>query len=1056
MEPFIKIIFFLLVFSQIIKVFCTSDTFTPLIESDNPIDLLLTESKKYYFEFNQDNINVNNILNIISDSTEFSSPGFLYASFEDDVSEEKRLFSSQNLGKNELYINLKKEEYAGKNKLYILVKPRKDISSNIKLRAKLISEIELKEENSKAKFKLSHITEVYYTVPSTRTYDSVLFYTIADDWNFLDMKVIYTASDNSKRSLNSKQIIETGHGIIVNLNKIGNGNKITIKLTALEETDESKVEVGFEYVDQDIIGNKREINILERVYGVTELSKNCYELNGSPIDISKNPVLLINALSQAVTVDIYKLNNQKIFSKNSFDNSYIRFDDSFNEMSYFCIKKYAPQDPQDSTIETLGESSYNFQLYYEDDLTQNQMFIMSLPNGRMYTHTLKKDSIMAYRNDVYYPYTDKINIYSSNLFIIKGNPKLYGYVCNKFPDCSVTPQEKPNLEEIERINRYYVLKKKNAIGNINPNENGEAACESRQQYLSVVICESENTDPDNGECEYTIEINNRGEDTQLAPGKIMATTFMPGENYFSVRIFNHEEIQFLNISLTVLTGNAYMKVFYDYYNYYEITNYKYHKVFRREVFEFKSSDIKERYWSYVYCTEPSFVELTYSTDFHYKGYEKTNPGEINIEYINKNEILNPYKIINPYFYPSDKNKDFWFKIRTKECSMIYSYNDKVNSDIKTVDMILDKTQQDSYLSEYTFMSNVDKYNYKTNDDSSDCSMFVYSGELNSEERPLLIISDYPIPSDFDNNYYIYPFFTDENFVGIMVDIRFINNNKGKPNYNVKLIINKKTITERNINKDEIIFLDPNDSNVNCGGNLQCNLKIQIMKNQDSDNTYNFTLNVYSPKSSLPEIVDTSEASNKIYLSKGGSKTVKIAIGKNQETEIKFSFSSGEGNILAKLIPKSQLNDYSNYIFDDIESSNMLNYDSNNRLIRITKAESDKCEGGCELVMSLKVDNSNEDLSQITITQRPLTEEKKEEEKGKKIDFWLAAVLSMVSAFCAAGGLIGFYFMFLRKKKPNDVTTSVEETKKDFKDIRETKINTEQAISREGEQVIRFN
>ena len=47
------------------------------------------------------------------------------------------------------------------------------------------------------------------------------------------MKVMYKVTDNSIRVLNARQIIEIGHGIIVNLNKIGNGNEITLNLTAL-------------------------------------------------------------------------------------------------------------------------------------------------------------------------------------------------------------------------------------------------------------------------------------------------------------------------------------------------------------------------------------------------------------------------------------------------------------------------------------------------------------------------------------------------------------------------------------------------------------------------------------------------------------------------------------------------------------------------------------------------------------------------------------------------------------------------------------------------------
>ena len=1049
MKVLLQIIFLFLLTSKKINIFCEPDILE--INSETSCDFSSQDTKIYSFTYESTSLVKTNILHIISKTDDFSKPGFLYASFDENISEENRLFSCQNLGNNELYINLTK--YIEKTKIYILVKARKGIPySNdiINVKVELLKKIELSDTNPKAKFKLSHISKVYYKVPAPITYDCILFYSIGEDWNFLDMKAIYKASDDSERILNSRQIIETGHGIIVNLNKIGTGNEITLNFTALEKGDERNIEVGFEYVDRDN-SYFREVHLLERVYGVTESSKNCYKFKET-ISIINSPVLLINALTQEVTVDIYKSENQKLFSINSFDNSYIRFNEYFNEMNYFCIKKYSPHY---STYETLGESSYNFQLYYENDLKENQMFIMSLPNGRIFTHSLKKNGIMVYRHDVYGAYTSDIHIYSANLYIIKGNPKLYGYTCITYPDCKVVKEDIPNLEEVERINRYYVLKKKDAVGNIDPDENVEAVNELRKQYLSVVICDTEDSDPDNGECEYTIEINNQGEDTQLAPERIMATTFMPGENYFSVRIFNHEEIQYLNISLTVLTGNAYMKVYYDYYNFFEVTNYKYHKVFRKEVFEFTSSDIKERYWSAVYCTEPSFIELTYTTDFHYKGYEKINPGEINIEYIIRNENLYPYKIINPSYYPLLTNKDFWFKIRTKECSMIYSYNNRINADIKAVDMTFYRNQPESALPEYTFMSTVDKYNYNTNDDSTDCSMFVYSGELNSEERPLLIISDFPIPSDFDNNYYIYPFYKDENLLGIMIDIRFINNNNGNLNYNVKLIVSKTTIIEKNINKDEIIFVEPNDSNINCGGNLQCNLNIQIKKNQNSDKTYNFTLNVYTPKSSLPELVDTTEISNKIYISKGGSKIVKVTIGKNQETEIKFSFSSGEGNIQAKLIPKSQFNDYRNYIFDNSDSSNMLVYDSKNRLIRITKADSDKCDGGCELVMALKVDNTNEDLSQVIITQNPLTD-KKEGKKDNKIEPWLAAVLVVVCVVFVSGCLILVYMVFLREKHVINLDKPLEESKKEFNNIKDSKSNNEQVISREGERVIKFS
>ncbi len=1049
----IKIFFFFLLISQQAKVNCEPN-FEVFPSEEKAISL---EKPSYYiFKITKDDIQKNEILHIKSTSEEFSSPGFLYASFQDNISEDNRNFSSQNLGKNNLYINLTQIGYYD-DTLYLLVNGT-NFPCKITLIAEYISKLSLSDENPKAKFIISHIPVLYYKIPETIR-SPILLYSVGQDWDRFEMEVLYQFSNENTRALNVKQMIETGHGVIVDLNKIKNASQIIIKLKPVDDEDKRKVEVGFEYVDQDFYEYKREINLLEIVYGATETSRNCYQLP-SPFNIKEKPVLLINVLTQAITLDIYDLNKTKLCSKNAFDNSYIRFDDSWEDMTYFCIKKYSPEENE---YETLGESSYNFQLYYETELEKNQMFIMSLANGRIYTHSLNRDNVIVYRHDIYANYSAEFTndkIYSANLYIIKGNPKLYGYECNTYPNCIVT-KNTPNLEKIERINQYYVNKKKDAVGNVEPDVNGEFASEISTQYLSVVICETGELDPDNGICEYTIEINNQGEDTQLAPEKIMATTFLPGINYFSVKVSNHEEITNLNISLTVLTGDAYMKTYYDFDLIYEITNYKYHKVFRKEIFEFTSSDIKERYWCAVYCTVPSFIELTYSTDFHYKGYAKINPGEINIEYINKKDILYPYTIINPYYYSINTDNYFWFKIRTQECSMHYSYNNINESNVNTVNMISKSNQPN-----YTFLSTVDKYNYNSNDDLSDCSMIIYSGETNSEERPLLIISDYPIFSDLEENNYIYPFYNDENFKGIMIDIRFINNNNGKLKYDINLSINKTTIIAKNITKDEIIFINQSMTDLDCNNNLQCSLQIQINKNSNSDKTYNFTLNVYSPESTVPEIIDTTKNSNKIYMAKNGSKTVKIPIGKNQETEIKFSFSSGEGKVQAKLVPKNQFDDYRNYIFDDNDSSNMLNYDSRNRIIRITQAESDICEGGCELVMALKVDNSNEEFIQIDIAQSTLTEQKKQEENVKKIELWLTIVLIVVCVIVVAGVLILLYFCVLRKKNDNKIFTKYNEDSKkeikefkefkELKELKETKNINDQVKSKEGEKIIRFN
>ena len=97
------------------------------------------------------------------------------------------------------------------------------------------------------------------------------------------------------------------------------------------------------------------------------------------------------------------------------------------------------------------------------------------------------------------------------------------------------------------------------------------------------------------------------------------------------------------------------------------------------------------------------------------------------------------------------------------------------------------------------MSTVDYYNYHINDDATDCSMIIYSGEINSQERPILIISDIEIPSDFDYTNFIYPFIKDNSFQGINIDIKFTDTDIKNPSYKVILSVNNINILDEKKN-----------------------------------------------------------------------------------------------------------------------------------------------------------------------------------------------------------------------------------------------------------------
>ena len=539
----------ILLLGQQILVSCVP-TFKSLNKDE--VNTINTKESMYWeFSINSNALKTTNILHISCSTANYLNPGYLYASFSNTISEGNRLFSSQENYINELYINLSKYNY---EKLYLLVKPYKEDSPiDLKLIAKLINRIEIKDEES-ARFKLNHISDVYYKIEEPLQCDKVLIYGLGEDWNFFDMTIQYNNLVGGIQNIKVKQIFENGFGAVVDLNQIlkniNTTNKeirINVRNATSDKMYDAKVKIGIERADQG--GKyKRQFQILEHIYGATNSFETCYRMSES-LNMTKQPILLINAVSQAI---IFTLKNENDINKqtkiNLFHNSYIRLDNQLNAPYYFCIKRYQSEEID---YEEYGESSFDFQLYYEDDLENIQAFLMPLVNGKFYNHTLKKQKMRVYRHLSFAKYVsnkehEATHIYTANLVTISGNPKLYGYSCITYPDYVLNKFlniSKSNLEEIENINNYYVNKRIDAPGNIDLDKNGDSHCEGREQHLNVVICEENKFGPNNEECKYTIEINNENEDMRLVAQNIYATTLFPGDNFFSIQVANYKDVK---------------------------------------------------------------------------------------------------------------------------------------------------------------------------------------------------------------------------------------------------------------------------------------------------------------------------------------------------------------------------------------------------------------------------------------------------------------------------------------------------------------------------------
>ena len=920
---FISILFILFfqtsIYSQI--------TPEPLNFNDDIYIDVTNEGRYYKLSLNKDMINLEtHYLAISTTPEEYLKPAFIYVSYENETfaSLNYRNFSSQELGRNILYININDNMYNDVSNLNVYIYSLEE--TKVRLQVYLGENIFLQDfpPEFRHKINLSITTNDYNNNKTHFEFNkkfnktkTVLFYALGESIDYFDFIVQLT--DNNETDIEEytvKQIFDNGYGAVVEISSdiFDEENNITIRVDvkAKEEYIKRKIDVGYEIIDNsDDIEDIREINILEHIYGYAE-KETCYKLK----DIKdKAATMIINTFTQGVLFRIKDYTNTVVYSLDIFNNYFIRLPYEFYDPdNYFCFKHITPKE---SDEEVYGEISYDFQIYYEDELSQYQMFIMPLINGKIYTHSLNRGDIMIYRNLAYLGKNDEndYSIYSANMFRIRGNPRLYGFTCNDYPNCAINSENLKNPNKVEEkhpLNMYHINKRLNAEGNTYFSDEG-AVYELRKQYMTIVSCESDENDPNKGECKYTIEINNENDLIQLIPDTVFATTIFPSKNYFLISLKDTSPT-YLKIHFTVLTGNAELFIYQDksYTNLYN--NYELKSIHRKEIIEI-SNAIKD-YYLLITCSEPAFIQLKYETNEDYKGYDNLMPNEVNIVPINKNS-KSYYNLFNPnYYYPLDneeRNNDFYYKINTIDCSMYWGHVNAFEGNLTEYYFEQEKNVLYSYYSTYGFLSQLDKF-FHTSSENDNCGLIIYNGEK-SEKRPLLVISDMPHKSTFDETYYIFPIIFDvKRDQGIILEFKIYDNDDSTEDnlYSLEILINGQKYEEgsKNINKNQAIFIPTSAYENYCKENLIASLYVKLKKNY-VDRKYYITTNFVSSKIS-PEYIYVNR-DYKFYMRKNSSKFFYTQIDQNSEGRVKFDNLPKNTEAYAKVYFKSHI--YENHIWN---------------------------------------------------------------------------------------------------------------------------------------------
>ena len=856
------------------------------------------------------------------------------------------------------------------------------------------------------------------------------------------MKVeLYSESGNKTVTFDVKQIFENGYGVSIDFNStIFDGIDNPKILIIIQSNDEKymnrKVEVGYEIIDKKE-NEIREINIMEHIWGMTKNSETCYKIKEEDKAKMNKAIMLINIFSQSIEFNIKDSNNAKIYSLDVFNNYFIRFPNISGD--YFCFKHTTPKEKEN---EIYGEVSYDFQIYYEDKLYKYQMFIMPLINGKIYTYSLNRGDIIVYRHNYYENYTEnnELKIYSANMLKIRGNPKLYGISCKSYPNnCNVNNNKLKNsqTDEIYPLNLYNINKRLNAEGNIEINNNGEALYEQRNQYLTIVSCESEETDPNQGECKYTIEINNERDEVQLIPETVFATIIMNPINYFLIRVSDYKSIKYLKIYFTVLIGNAEMFIYEDSQYQNEITSYNFRHVHRKEIIEI-SENLKENYYLIIKCQDKAFIQLKYVTNLNYKGYNNLIPNEINIEPIN-HDINSYYNMYYPnYYFPFEnetRNNNFFYKIMTMDCLMTLSDVSQSHSNLAEYNFEIEKNKLYYYLSSYGFYSKVDSFLH-TSFDKENCGLIIYNGEK-SDNRPLFIMSGIPLESKFNTDFYIYPIIYEKNNdKNILVEIR-LHDADDMPNREIVYRIGFYTYYKSRTNS-HIESINKNDKNYysylikedlypsSLLNNVFALLYIKLVKIYP-DKKYYYTINIMSTNTSI-EYISSNQTSH-LTIRGHCSRYFYSQINKNNTGYIKFNYPSKSYKdsvlIYAKIVKKDEIEKDYNWNkrvkLPEEADENLLEMDLEKSLIEYNENYTEKCDNGCEIYFQIK--NPSSVYTTIDFTFHDGEYKEPSDEKTDKASnedetsyLWVAIVVPILVVVIVGVIIVIVYIMRKRKNQ----------------------------------------
>ena len=684
------------------------------------------------------------------------------------------------------------------------------------------------------------------------------------------------------------------------------------------------------------------------------LNKECFLLPDSDkknnIDTYYVSIMLYNRIAKITYAGSDYIPLQKYDNVNKGFYSYV-YKPEISIEKYICI-----EFPSTESF-NINDIPYSIQLTEPKNQTNVLNIYIPQISGRIYPRIIPKGSIVFFNA---LPPTSQSKEQIYNIMATEGLPQMFIHKCTTYPFCKLDINEiekTPNIIKPNEINGLTTWINKDLL-KYNPIQN--------EQYIMYVKCPDVKNETYEV-CQFQTSILGNNDTVFLIEKQPFSQFILKGEpDKFYIDISNEIDIIKIHIDTLVISGDVSFTLINGKTGK-EVVSHKYYlanKIFYTvTTYENTGMDIiiveikakLNSYYVVEYKLVRSHFEQTLNDVYSGINYLIPIPVEKGV-----NE-----KLLNIDNYKLSLNNNYLISFNSLNCKIdleriIYKDNSRVK--IKSYGNYaqeLLKNQKELKETTHSYQINV-KEKDNSNYDNRMCMLYVSGLEITKENslyhKELLVGEGVPQKAIFEDGLtkvrYVYPLTNKTKNIAVILNVITIAKFKMNIIYNY----NNNETEVNTFTTSDYYFLKKDNINSYCKENEICTIIIEI--------------SVVSRINNQIPIIETSIRPTKevpIYLPKGVVKKDYVSgntwlylftdVGKDDSGYISINFERGSFEVFAKIVQKNQEKEdpepeWRKYKFPKYVNKSLL-YDFYNKKLYFTNEETENCDKGCYILISLR-------------------------------------------------------------------------------------------------------